>query len=67
MSRRLLFKAKRADNDEWVKRLLMQDIYYDIMHISNYTNYTIESWLFKKKLVKYEVKPETLCQYIDFL
>ena len=64
--REILFKAKRADNGEWVEGDLRQDRDLGTVYISGWDYYTTDGGL-EREPFEYEINPETLCQFTEMM
>ena len=62
MSRKILFKAKRKDNNEWVKGCYIVDPDLDQHFIIGWNYYSSENGL-EREPFEYEVDVNTLCQF----
>lgn len=60
--RKILFKAKRKDNGEWVEGYYRADPDLDKHFICGWDYYTSENGL-EREPFEYEINPGTLCQY----
>lgn len=61
--REILFRGKRVDNDEWVEGDLRQDKDLEDCFINGW-EYYMEYYGLEREPYEYEVKPETVGQYI---
>lgn len=64
--RKILFKAKRLDNSEWVTGDLTQDRDLDQCFISGWDYYTDYSGL-QREPFEYQVDTGTVCQYTGLI
>ncbi len=62
MSRKILFKAKRKNNGEWVEGYYTADPDLDMHFIFGWSYYVCENGL-ERESFEYEINPDTLCQY----
>ena len=66
MAREILFKAKRADNGEWVEGFYFEfkgETYIAEMRQTFMTTYYTEESVVDFNMRAYEVEAETICQY----
>ena len=63
--REILFKAKRIDNDEWVEGYYCKwkQIRRPLCDVEEKEFDCIITWMSDGWMARYEIDPETLCQY----
>ena len=64
--REILFKAKRADNGEWMEGDLQQDIDLETAYVSGFDYYNSPEGLQREPFL-YEIDILTLCQYTGLI